>query len=73
MAERPDLEPLYRLWHLVYSSEEDHQLIKNLMDDYSFTEEQAEAISKIGYTSQHGSLSAKAIRKLLPYLRRIEI
>lgn len=70
MAERPDMEPLYKLWHLVYSIEEDHHLIKNLIDDYSFTEDQAEAISKIGYTSQHGSLSTKAIRKLLPYLKK---
>ncbi len=70
MYARPDLEPFYKLWHLVYSSEEDHQLIKNLMEDYSFTDIQAEAISKIGYTSQHGSLSAKAIRKLLPYLKQ---
>lgn len=68
-SSRPDLEPLYQLWHLVYSSEDNYHLIPALIERFGLTEEQAIEISKIGYTSAYGSLSSRAIRKLLPFLR----
>lgn len=67
-AERPDFEPLYKLWHLVYSAEDDHHLISKLVEGFGLTEEQSAQISKIGYASQYGALSSRAIRKLLPHL-----
>ena len=63
-------EPLYRLWHLLYSVDDSEQLIKVLMKDYSFTLEQAQSLNKIDFKKQgFGSKSARAIRKLLPSLR----
>lgn len=63
-------EPLYRLWHLLYSVDDPEQLIKVLMKDFSFTREQAQSLNKIDFKKQgFGSKSARAIRKLLPSLR----
>ena len=63
-------EPLYRLWHLLYSVDDSEQLIKVLMKHYSFTLEQAQSLNKIDFKKQgFGSKSARAIRKLLPSLR----
>lgn len=62
-------EPLYRLWHLLYSIDEPAQLINVLQRDYQFTKEQAEHLSKIDFKNAgFGSKSARAIRKLLPAL-----
>lgn len=69
-AEKPDQEPLYRLWHLIYSAEDDEQLVKSLQENFGVPAEVAVALSKIGYSSQFGSLSARAIRKLLPALMK---
>jgi CRISPR-associated endonuclease Csn1 len=62
-------EPLYHLWHLLYSIDEPAQLINVLQRDYQFTKEQAEHLSKIDFKKAgFGSKSARAIRKLLPAL-----
>ncbi len=62
-------EPLYQLWHLLYSVDDADQLKKVLQNRYDFTQEQAEAISKIDFKKAgFGNKSAKALRKLLPGL-----
>ena len=64
-------EPLYKVWHLLYSIEENEHLIKKLKEDFDFSDEQAKAICKIDFhKSGYGNLSARAIRKILPYLQK---
>jgi len=62
---------LYDLWHITYSLDDESDVIKSLVKRYGFTYTQAEIIAnEVGYTSDYGSLSTRAIRKLLPYLER---
>jgi CRISPR-associated endonuclease Csn1 len=61
-------QPFYHLWHLVYSVDDPNNLIKALVDNFNFSIEQAKTISKVSFKSDHGSLSTRAMRKLLPYL-----
>jgi len=68
LAKKIDQQPLYKLWHLIYSIEQPKDLVKILITKYNFTEEEAKELSKINYKSDYGSLSAKAIRKLMSYL-----
>jgi CRISPR-associated endonuclease Csn1 len=64
-------EPLFQLWHLLYSIEENETLIAKLKSKYGFAEEVAKALAKIDFAKQgHGSLSAKALRKIIPYLQQ---
>lgn len=62
-------QPLYRLWHLLYSIEEPEHLIRHLVNDFGFTHKQAESLSKIDFSKTgYGSISAKAYRKIIPQL-----
>lgn len=62
---------LFELWHITYSLPTDKEVISALMKRFGFTEEQSKHISrKVGYPSDYGSLSTRAIRKLLPYLEK---
>ncbi|HMP87138.1 MAG TPA: type II CRISPR RNA-guided endonuclease Cas9, partial [Lacibacter sp.] len=62
-------QPLYRIWHLLYSVDDPGQVINVLQQQYHFTKEQAEQLSKIDFTKAgFGAKSARAIRKLLPGL-----
>lgn len=63
-------EPLYKLWHIIYSLEED-DCIKKLIKEFGFNEEIAIKLSAIDFTKGgFGNKSAKAIRKLIPYLQQ---
>jgi CRISPR-associated endonuclease Csn1 len=71
----PDFEnqPLFQLWHLLYSAEETEPLITALRSRYGFSEELAKALSKIDFAKQgYGSLSAKALRNVLLHLQKGE-
>jgi len=74
-AKNLDKEPLYNLWHLLYSFEGDNSktgnanLINKIMTDYGFDRESASILANVTFQGDYGSLSAKAIRKILPYLR----
>jgi len=65
----------YKLWHLLYSFEDDNsktgteKLITALKDKFGFEKEYAIIIANIHLQNDYGSLSAKAIRKILPYLK----
>jgi len=62
-------EPLYQLWHVIYSIDDPIQLNKVLMNKFGFSEEQASVLNKIDFKKQgFGNKSARAIRKLLPQL-----
>lgn len=63
-----------RLWHLTYSFEGDDSktgdqgLIKKVASICQIPEDYAKIISKVSYPADYGSLSSRAIRKILPYL-----
>lgn len=68
-------QPMYRLWHLLYSFEGDKSVsgnatliakIKELtgMDDGS-----AKILASVTYPSDYARLSTKAMRKILPFMR----
>lgn len=66
-------EELYRLWHLLYSFEGDGsktgnaKLIRKLAKTYG--EECAVSLANTVFQDDYGSLSAKAIGKILPHLK----
>ena len=65
----------YKLWHLLYSY--DDSMSKSGIDGLktkiaelcNFDKEYAAVLAKVTFTPDYGNLSAKAIRKILPYLR----
>ncbi len=63
-------QPSYRLWHLLYSSE-GKNLKENISDLCGMGEydECAKILSKISFVNDYGSLSTKAIRKILPHMK----
>ena len=63
-----DKQSYYQLWHLLYSAEEDNFLKKNLMSKFGFKENHVPFLLNINLQADYGSLSAKAIKKILPHL-----
>lgn len=63
-----DKQPVLRLWHDLYSIEDNDDLISGLMRHFDFTHDQAEVVASLGFPAKHGALSARAIRKILPHL-----
>ncbi len=67
-------QPMYQLWHLLYSYEGDKSNtgIETLLDllhtKYGFEKEYARVLAGISFISDYGSLSAKAIKNIMPYL-----
>lgn len=74
-SEKLENQPYYQLWHLLYSFEGDNtltgngRLIDKLMESYGFEKEYAVILANVTFQDDYGSLSAKAIRKILPYLK----
>jgi len=64
-----------QLWHLLYSYEGDNsetgnlKLLQKLESKFGFKNEYAKLIANIPLQADYGSLSSKAIRKILPYLK----
>jgi CRISPR-associated endonuclease Csn1 len=63
-----DKQPYYQFWHLLYSAEEDEALKKSLMTKFGFKENHIPFLLNISLQADYGSLSAKAIKKILPHL-----
>lgn len=63
-----DKQPYYQLWHLLYSAEEDEPLKKALINKFGFKENHIPFILNVSLQADYGSLSAKAIKKILPNL-----
>ena len=71
---------LYRLWHLLYSYVDDksttgnEKLIAHIQEITGFErKEYAEVIAKIMFEQDYGSLSSKAMLKILPFLQQGQI
>lgn len=70
-----DRQPFLQLWHLLYSYEGDNSvtgndsLIKKLKSKFGFEEEYARILSSVTFEDDYGSLSSKAISKILPHLK----
>ena len=75
--EKHDLEkqPMYRLWHLLYSYEGDNSntgnrsLIEKIRSITDLDPEYANILANVSLQQKYGSLSAKAVRKILPYMK----
>lgn len=75
--ENPDYErqPLFRLWHLLYSYEGDKSvsgnagLIKYVSEITGMEEEYARILTGLTFAPDYGNLSSKAIRKILPFMK----
>lgn len=67
-------QPMYQLWHLLYSYEGDKSntgldsLINIIHSKYGFDKEYAKIIAGISFQDDYCSLSAKAIKKIMPHL-----
>lgn len=67
-------QPYYRLWHLLYSYAGDNSttgneaLIKKIGEICGFEKEYANILANIALPLDYSSLSAKAIRKILPHM-----
>lgn len=70
-----DQQASYRLWHLIYSYEGDNSntgidgLINKISDLCGLQRDYAKLLASITFQEDYGSLSAKAIRKILPYMK----
>lgn len=68
-------QPMHSLWHLIYSFNEDNhnhgndKLITNLSKKFGFNKEYAKIIADTIFQDDYGSLSTKAIKKILPHLK----
>lgn len=69
-------QPCYKLWHLLYSYEGDksqsghESLIKKLQQEFSLDHDAAKKLACTSFLTDYANLSAKAIRKILPSLRK---
>lgn len=65
----------YSLWHLLYSYEDDNSptgttsLCKTLAKRYGIPHELCPLLASLTFERQYGSLSTKAMRKLLPFMQ----
>ncbi len=68
--------PLFQLWHLLYSYEGDksatgiEHLIEHLQQRYNLSNEHAQILAGVTFEEDYGSLSNKALLKLLPHMRQ---
>lgn len=66
--------PMYKLWHLLYSYEDDNSasgsesLIEHLQALTGLPREAAAALAGVTFEQDYGSLSAKAIHRILPFM-----
>lgn len=78
ITEQSDIyfQPYYRLWHLIYSFPGDNtrsgndKLVQRINEFFRFeNEEYSKVIAGIVFEKGYGSLSAKALQKILPKLK----
>ncbi len=71
VSEEVEKEPLYRLWHLVYSTRSREELAHALEKQYSIIDEEIiENLYKLDFVKPgYANKSNKFMRKLLPYLQ----
>jgi CRISPR-associated endonuclease Csn1 len=62
-------QPLYRLWHTIYSIPDQDECARILQRNFNLNADTAVNLAKLDFTkSSFGNKSVKAIRKMLPYL-----
>ncbi len=72
---RFEKQSFFQLWHLLYSFEGDNsktgdeKLIQVLVTKFGFAKEYAKIMANVALPDDYGSVSAKAIRKILPHLK----
>ncbi len=65
----------FNLWHLLYSYEGDdsksgNELLERLLKEkFGFSAEHVKILAQIAFKSEYGSLSSKAMLKILPFLK----
>ena len=65
----------YQLWHLLYSYEGDDSpsgnetLYRLLQEKFGFKKEHSQILATISFSTDYGSLSTKAMRKIFPYIK----
>jgi len=65
-----EAQPLYRLWHTIYSIPDAEECSKALQRTFNMAPDVAANLAGIDFTrSGFGNKSARAIRKILPYLQ----
>lgn len=80
-------QPAYVLWHLLYSVEDDVKnytqediitygnsnvgLKKKICEKFGFKPEHAKILSEIVFPDDYASLSAKALRKIFPFIKEL--
>lgn len=68
-------QPMYRLWHLLYSYEGDNSrtgndaLLRTLETAFGFPKEYAAVLADVIFEDSYGNLSVKAMRNILPHLQ----
>lgn len=66
---------MFKLWHLLYSYEDDNtptgngKLIDHIAELTGLPHEYAAALAQVTFVQDFGSLSTKAIRKILPHMK----
>ncbi len=70
VSEQVDQEPLYRLWHALYSIDDEQDLRRTLTAQFGIDDEEVlTALCKIDFVKQgYANKSYKFMRKLLPWL-----
>lgn len=69
------LQPFYNLWHLLYSFEGDssrtgdESLLEKISAILNCDKDYAQLLANVSLASDYGNLSAKAIKKILPYMK----
>ncbi len=73
--EEYEQQPIFKLWHLLYSYEGDKSvtgtasLVRHIMDISGLPEPQSKIIAGVSFNNNYASLSHKAIKKILPYMK----
>ncbi len=74
--EKYEQQPLFKLWHLLYSYEGDdsrtgnESLVCKIEDICCMPREFAQMVAAITFPEDYGSLSHKAMRRILPFLKQ---
>lgn len=67
-------QPLYQLWHIIYSIADEEECANALIKKFNLDNETAKNLAKIDFTKYaFGNKSAKAMRKILPYLMQGDV
>lgn len=62
-------QPLYKLWHIIYSIPEENEIVRKLISDFNLEADKALELAKLDFTKGgFSNKSAKTIRNILPYL-----